>query len=112
MIDLSIVVLNWNVRDLLERCLASLRSDCYALEIIVVDNASRDDSVAMVHAKYPQVMVIANAENRGFTGGNNQGIEVSHGRYVMVLNPDTEALGDAIDHGIGRWYPKRWSSSE
>lgn len=97
MIDLSIVVLNWNVRDLLERCLASLRSDRYTLEIIVVDNASHDDSVALVREKYPQVTLLANTENRGFTGGNNQGIEASHGRYVMVLNPDTEVLGDAID---------------
>jgi len=97
MIDLSIVVLNWNVRDLLDRCLASLRSDRYILEIVVVDNASRDDSVAVVRAKYPHVLVIANQANRGFTGGNNQGIEASHGRYVMVLNPDTKALGDALD---------------
>lgn len=97
MIDLSIVVLNWNVRDLLDRCLASLRSDRCALEIIVVDNASRDDSVALVRAKYPHATVIANTENRGFTGGNNQGIEASRGRYVMVLNPDTKVLGDALD---------------
>jgi N-acetylglucosaminyl-diphospho-decaprenol L-rhamnosyltransferase len=97
MIDLSIVILNWNVRELLERCLASLRSDHYVLEIIVVDNASRDDSVSMVREKYPQATLIANTENRGFTGGNNQGIEVAHGRYVLVLNPDTEVLGDALD---------------
>jgi N-acetylglucosaminyl-diphospho-decaprenol L-rhamnosyltransferase len=97
MIDLSIVVLSWNVRDLLKRCVASLRSDRFALEIIVVDNASRDDSVAMVRETYPHVTVIANAENRGFTGGNNQGIAASHGRHVMVLNPDTEVLGDALD---------------
>ncbi len=97
MIDLSIVILNWNVRDLLDRCLASLRSDHYTLEIIVVDNASHDDSVAMVQAKYPQVTLIANTGNRGFTGGNNQGIEASHGRHVMVLNPDTEVIDDALD---------------
>lgn len=97
MIDLSIVILNWNVRDLLGRCLASIHSDRYALEIIVVDNASDDGSVAMVRGTYPQVTLIANAENRGFTGGNNQGIEAAHGRYVMVLNPDTEILGDAIE---------------
>lgn len=97
MIDLSIVVLNWNVRDLLDRCLTSLRSDRYILEIVVVDNASHDDSVAVVRAKYPHVLLITNQENRGFTGGNNQGIEASHGRYVMVLNPDTEVLGDALD---------------
>jgi N-acetylglucosaminyl-diphospho-decaprenol L-rhamnosyltransferase len=100
MIDLSVVVLNWNVRDLLERCLASLRSNHYALEIIVVDNASHDDSVALVRAKFPRAIVIANSENRGFTGGNNQGIAASHGRYVMVLNPDTEVLGDAIDRVV------------
>ncbi len=97
MIDLSIVILNWNVRKLLDRCLASLRSKHYALEIIVVDNASRDDSVAMMRTKYPQVNLIVNPDNRGFTGGNNQGIEVSRGRYVMVLNPDTEVLADALD---------------
>ena len=97
MIDLSIVVLNWNVRDLLERCLATLRADHAALEIIVVDNASHDNSVAMVRAKFPQMIVIANIDNCGFTGGNNQGIAASHGRYVMVLNPDTEVLGDALD---------------
>ena len=97
MIDLSIVILNWNVRDLLKRCVASLRSDRYTLEIIVVDNGSRDDSVAMVRESYPHVIVIANAENRGFTGGNNQGIAAAHGRHVMVLNPDTEVLGDALD---------------
>ena len=97
MIDLSIVVLNWNVRDLLDRCLASLRSGRYTLEIIVVDNASQDDSVAMVRAKYPHAVVLANTENRGFTGGNNQGIAASCGRYVMVLNPDTEVLGDTLD---------------
>jgi N-acetylglucosaminyl-diphospho-decaprenol L-rhamnosyltransferase len=97
MIDLSIVILNWNVRDLLDRCLASLRSERCTLEIIVVDNASHDDSVAMVRAKYPHAVVVANTENRGFTGGNNQGIEASHGRFVMVLNPDTEVVSDALD---------------
>jgi N-acetylglucosaminyl-diphospho-decaprenol L-rhamnosyltransferase len=101
MIDLSIVILNWNVRDLLERCLASLRSERYVLEIIVVDNASHDGSLAMLRDEYPQVEVIANAVNRGFTGGNNQGIEAACGRYVMVLNPDTEVLGDALDRLVG-----------
>ena len=96
-IDLSIVILNWNVRDLLDQCLASIRSDHYALEIIVVDNASHDDSVALVREKYPQVVVIANTVNRGFTGGNNDGLRVAQGRYVLVLNPDTEIIGDALD---------------
>jgi N-acetylglucosaminyl-diphospho-decaprenol L-rhamnosyltransferase len=97
MLDLSIVILNWNVRDLLDRCLASIRSDRYAIEIIVIDNASIDDSVAMVKAKYPHAIVIANTINRGFTSGNNQGLAVAQGRYVMVLNPDTEIIGEGLD---------------
>ena len=97
MINLSVVILNWNVRDLLERCLASIRSNRYVIEMIVVDNASTDDSVAMVRSKYPHVAMIANEMNRGFTGGNNQGIAAARGRYVLVLNPDTAMVGDALD---------------
>jgi N-acetylglucosaminyl-diphospho-decaprenol L-rhamnosyltransferase len=97
MVDLSIVILNWNVRDLLDPCLASIRSDRYAFQIIVVDNASSDDSVKMVRTKYPQVTLIANSINRGFTGGNNQGLEAARGRYVCVLNPDTEIVDAALD---------------
>ena len=97
MIDLSIVILNWNVRDLLERCLASIRPGGLCLETIVVDNASSDASVAMVRSKYPAAIVIANSTNRGFTGGNNQGIAASHGRYVLVLNPDTEIIDHALE---------------
>jgi GT2 family glycosyltransferase len=100
MIDLSIVILNWNVCELLDRCLASVRSDHYAVEVIVVDNASHDDSVNMVRTKYPGVRMIANAENRGFTGGNNQGLAAAQGRYAMVLNPDTEMIGAAIDQMV------------
>jgi N-acetylglucosaminyl-diphospho-decaprenol L-rhamnosyltransferase len=100
MIDLSIVILNWNVRDLLDRCLASIQSDRFSLETIVVDNASMDDSVAMVRSKYPNSIVIANKTNLGFTGGNNRGLEAARGRYVMVLNPDTEIVGDALDRLI------------
>lgn len=100
MIDLSVVILNWNVCDLLDRCLASIRSDQLQIETIVVDNASSDGSVAMVRSKYPHVMAFANSINRGFTGGNNLGIVASHGRYVMVLNPDTEVIGDALDRMI------------
>ena len=97
MIDLSVVILNWNVRDLLDRCLASIRSSRYTIEIIVVDNASSDDSVSMVRSKYPHVTLIANTTNRGFTGGNNQGLAAAQGRYVLVLNPDTEMVDEALD---------------
>ena len=107
--DLSIVIVNWNVRDLLRRCLHSVMSSLQLptsnfqpptsnlqIEVIVVDNASSDGSVAMVEEEFPQVRLIANSENVGFTVGNNQGIAISRGRYILLLNPDTEIVGDAL----------------
>jgi hypothetical protein len=98
-LDLSIVVVNWNVRELLRRCLSSVYRAAGAsleLEVIVVDNASTDGSVAMLGEGFPQVHLIANDENLGFTKGNNQAIAQSQGRYVLLLNPDTEVVGDAL----------------
>lgn len=99
MTDLSIVIVNWNVRDLLRDCLKSVyaawRADRDALEVIVVDNASNDGSSAMIRAEFPRVVLIENWDNVGFTVGNNQAIEQALGRYVMLLNPDTEVLDDA-----------------
>ena len=100
MLDLSVVIVNWNVRELLRRCLrsvlASQRFSGLAAEVIVVDNASSDGSVEMVRAEFPQVRLMANEENLGFTRANNQGIAASRGRYVLLLNPDTEVIGDAL----------------
>ena len=100
MLDLSVVIVNWNVRELLRRCLRSVlasgRLGGLAMEVIVVDNASSDGSVEMVRAEFPPVRLIANEENLGFTRANNQGITASRGRYVLLLNPDTEVLGDAL----------------
>ena len=104
MVDLSIVILSWNVRDLLRQCLESVasghplpaNSPLLVTEIIVVDNASSDGSVEMVHAEFPAVRLIANQTNRGYTGGNNDGIAAATGRYVMILNPDTRVLDDAL----------------
>jgi GT2 family glycosyltransferase len=101
-IDLTVVIVSWNVRDLLRRCLQSIESearqavDGLALEIVVVDNASADDSVEMVRAEFPQVRLVANEENRGFTVANNQGLVLGQGRYLLLLNPDTELTGGAL----------------
>ncbi|HET7091574.1 MAG TPA: glycosyltransferase family 2 protein [Anaerolineae bacterium] len=96
-IDLSIVVVNWNVRDLLRRCLASIyKSSMARLEVIVVDNASSDGSAEMVRTAFPAAMLLSNADNVGFPAGNNQGFAAARGRYVMTLNPDTEIVGDAL----------------
>ena len=100
MIDLSIVIVNWNVRDLLRRCLHSisnLQSPISNSEVIIVDNASTDGSVEMVRAEFPGVHLITNADNRGFPAANNQGLAIAQGRYVLLLNPDTEVTGDALE---------------
>ncbi len=91
MLDLSIVIVNWNTRVLLRQCLASIKEDVGALhvELIVVDNASRDDSVDMVWREFPDVRLLVNARNVGFARANNQAMRVAHGRYVMLLNSDT-----------------------
>ena len=102
MVDLSIVIVSWNVRDLLRRCLYSIPDTGYSVlgtgcvEVIVVDNASTDGSVEMVQAKFPGVRLIANADNRGFPAANNQGIAIAQGRHVFLLNPDTEVVDDAL----------------
>jgi GT2 family glycosyltransferase len=96
--DISVIVVNWNVRELLRRCLHSVLNPTsgVALEVIVVDNGSTDGSIEMVRQEFPTVRLIANSDNRGFPAANNQGIAVARGRYVLLLNPDTEVTGDAL----------------
>ncbi len=95
---LSIVVLSWNTRDLLRACLASLRAaeQPEPTEVIVVDNASDDGSADMVAAEFPEVVLLCNAENQGFARGCNQGMELSTGEYVLLLNSDTEVRGRVL----------------
>jgi hypothetical protein len=96
--SISIIIVNWNTRDLLQSCLESvyktIRNISY--EIIVVDNASRDGSVAMLQEKYPQVRLIQNEENRGFGAANNQAISIMTGRYALLLNSDAVLTDNAI----------------
>lgn len=102
----STVIVNWNAREHLLRCLQSLEETGPPgqLEAIVVDNASRDGSVEAVRETAPWARVIANPDNRGLPGANNQGIAAGSGRYVLISNPDVvyrpgaiEALVDALE---------------
>lgn len=89
--DLSIIIVNYNVRAYLEQCLRSVFASRCALdfEVYVVDNHSTDGSVAYLKGLYPQVHFIENDENLGFARANNEAIRCSQGRYVLLLNPDT-----------------------
>ena len=102
MTDLSVIVVSWNVRDLLRRCLSSVpgagSSPCdLGAEVVVVDNASTDGSVRMVEQEFPSVRIVANSTNRGFPAANNQGMALANGRYILLLNPDTEVLDNALE---------------
>lgn len=88
----SVIIPNWNGAALLPACLDSLRAQTYRrLEIIVVDNASTDDSVALVRERYPEVRLVVLPENRGLTGGVNAGIRAAQGEIIALLNNDAEA---------------------
>ncbi|MCB0653813.1 MAG: glycosyltransferase [Saprospiraceae bacterium] len=97
--DLSVIIVNYNVRYFLEQALLSVRKASRGLkvEIFVVDNNSVDDSVAMVKEKFPEVLLIANTDNPGFSIANNQAIRQSTGKYVLLLNPDTIVEEDTFE---------------
>ncbi len=97
-IDLSIITVSWNVRDLLRECLKSVEQGRRGLnlEMIVVDAGSNDGSPEMVRQEFPWVKLIVSAENLGFPRGNNIGINIARGRNILLLNPDTAVLEDAL----------------
>ena len=114
MIDLSILIVNWNTRDLLAQCLQSLQDTAhraqedphkgyalpygsYRAEIVVVDNASDDNSTSIVRERFPWAQLIENARNVGFAPANNQAFQHSTGRYVLLLNSDTIVHAKTIE---------------
>lgn len=101
MYDLSLIIVSRNVAGLLDRCLESVKQQGLwvrgGLEVLVVDNNSRDDTVAMVRRKHPRVRLVANGRNLGFGAAANQGLALARGRYLAVLNSDTELFPGALD---------------
>ncbi len=113
MLDLGIVIVNYNTRDELARCLDSIAASegCYRYKVVVVDNNSQDGSAEMLHDKYPWVRLIASERNGGYAYANNLGLRLlGYGgqgraealpRYALLLNPDTILPPDALDRMIG-----------
>ncbi|MFH1684319.1 MAG: glycosyltransferase family 2 protein [Candidatus Margulisiibacteriota bacterium] len=97
--DLSIIIVNYNVRKYLLRCLGSLfnATEGITFEVIIIDNASSDGSVEALRKNSPQVKLIANPDNAGFAKANNQGIRLARGRNILLLNPDTEIVDDSLE---------------
>ncbi len=101
-ITLSIVILNYNTRDLLMDCLTSLHrlKGEVSSEIIVVDNASVDDSVQTVRQNFPEVLVVESSKNVGFAAGNNLAKKVCRGKFILFLNSDTQVLNGALKETV------------
>jgi GT2 family glycosyltransferase len=96
--DLSIIIVSWNVKDLLRKCLQSIYNQTQSLdfEVFVVDNDSQDATALMVASEFPQVDLIASNTNLGFAKGNNIALEQTKGKYIAFLNPDTELVQNSF----------------
>lgn len=103
--QLSVIILNYNVRYFLELCVLSVQSALENIEgeIIVIDNNSSDDSCAMMKKRFPNVKLVENAANLGFPKGNNIGVSQAQGEYICILNPDTVVAEDTFLKVIARY---------
>ena len=99
MVDISIIIVSWNTKILLQTCLQSVYDTIrhITFEVIVVDNDSSDGSVEMVTKEFPQVKLICNKKNLGFAKANNIGIKVSQGNYICLVNSDVVVLNNCIE---------------
>jgi len=100
--DVSILIVNWNTRELLRRCLQSLARGVGAVDaqVMVVDNGSADGSAEVAAGEFPHIDVLRNRDNLGFARANNQAYRNARGRYVLLLNPDTELRGGAVEQMV------------
>lgn len=98
-LTLTVIIVNWNTRNLLERCLSSIfEADSKVdFEVVVVDNGSSDGSVEMVKAKFPQVRLVENEANLGYCRASNQAMRGSRAKYLLLLNSDTEIFPGTLD---------------
>jgi len=100
-VEVSIIIVSWNVSSLLKHCLKSLQDNSrLQSEIIVIDNASRDGTSEMVKRNFPKVKLIENKKNFGFAYAVNQGISLTRGKYILLLNPDTVILPRSIELAV------------
>ena len=97
--DVSVVIVNYNTRDALQRCVRAVQDAVTGAvsEVIVVDNASEDGSAEMVRQRFPDVSLICNEHNLFYTRATNQGIRIAQGRYVLIVNPDVTFLNGSFD---------------
>ena len=108
--QLSVIILNYNVRYFLEQCVLSVQKALEGIdgEIIVIDNNSSDASCTMMQQRFPQIKLIANKENLGFPKGNNIGVAQAKGEFLCILNPDTVVAEDTFSKILN---PKNWSAN-
>ena len=99
---LSILIVNWNTRDFLRACLKSIKNHPPTgdFEVIVVDNASTDQSADMVRSEFPEVVLVASNKNTGYARGNNLAFEQAKGDFLLTLNPDTEFDDPSLDEAV------------
>ena len=102
-VDLSIIIVNYNVKEFLQNLISSIYKAGQKIkyEIIIVDNASDDGSIEFLHEKFPDIKLIVNKKNLGFSKANNIGLSIAKGKYILLLNPDTIVQEDTFERMIG-----------